>query len=120
MAALAQAVDTLAPEQREQVQGLFISVDPERDTPQRANAYARNFHPQFVGLSGAEAEIAEVAKRYLVLYEKVEMEDSAMGYAVDHSSIVYILNKQGVVQALARHSESIADLATYLKEALAI
>jgi protein SCO1/2 len=120
LAALAQAVDALTPEQRAQVQGLFISVDPGRDTPERADQYARNFHPQFVGLSGTEEEIADVAKRYFVLYEKVEMPDSAMDYAVDHSSIVYIINKKGVVQSLARHSDSTADLVGYLQEALTI
>jgi protein SCO1/2 len=120
LAALAQAVDSLPPEQRAQVQGLFISVDPERDTPARADAYAHNFHPQFIGLSGSAAKIADVAKRYFVLYEKVDMEDSAMGYAVDHSSIVYIINKHGVVQSLARHSDSATDLVGYLQEALAI
>lgn len=120
LAALAQAVETLSPEQREQVQGLFISVDPERDTPQLADKYANNFHRKFVGLSGTPAAIADVAKRYFVLYEKVEMKDSAMGYAVDHSSIVYIINKHGVVQSLARHSDSASDLAAKLQEALAI
>ena len=120
LAALAQAVDALTPEQRARVQGVFISVDPGRDTPERADQYARNFHPQFVGLSGKEATIADVAKRYFVLYEKVEMPDSAMDYAVDHSSIVYIVNKNGVVQSLARHSDSAADLVAYLQEALTI
>ncbi|MFM1892225.1 MAG: hypothetical protein RLZ44_1302, partial [Pseudomonadota bacterium] len=75
LAALAQAIKQLSPEQQAQVQGVFISVDPERDTPQRATEYARAFDPRFTGLSGTPEAIAEVAKRYFVLYEKVPLED---------------------------------------------
>lgn len=120
LSALSQAFKQLTPDELQQVQGLFISVDPERDSPQLASAYARTFHPRIEGLSGTPEAIAEVAKRYFVLYEKVPLDDSAMGYAVDHSSIVYVLDKHGVVQELARHSNSPDDLVQALRKALKI
>ena len=119
LAALAQAFNRLSDEERAQMRGIFISVDPERDTPEIATKYAQAFHPSFSGLSGTPEAIAEVAKRYFVLYEKVEMDDSAMEYAIDHSSILYVLGKNGIVQSLVRHSESQEDLLKSLRAALA-
>ncbi len=119
LAALARAVNQLTDEERAQMQGIFISVDPERDTPEIAAQYAQAFHPSFSGLSGTPEAVAEVAKRYFVLYEKVKLDDSAIGYAVDHSSILYVLGKNGVVQNLVRHSESQEDLVKALRAALA-
>ncbi len=118
LASLAAAIAELTPAEQAQVQGVFISVDPERDNPQRASEYAKAFHPGFAGLTGSEEAIAEVAKRYFVLYEKVEMEDSAMGYAVDHSSIVYVLDRDGKVRTLVRHSQSPAETTKALRDAL--
>ena len=118
LATLAQAFNRLTDEERDQTRGIFISVDPERDTPKVATEYAQAFHPTFTGLTGTPEAIADVAKRYFVLYEKVEMDDSAMGYAVDHSSILYVLGKDGVVQNLVRHTESQEDLVASLRSAL--
>ena len=118
LSALAQAIKQLAPDEQDRVQGVFVSVDPERDTPERTGAYAAAFHPRFAGLTGSPEAIAEVAKRYLVLYEKVAMEDSAMGYAVDHSAIVYVLDRDGVVKTVVRHSDSPAKIAQTLREVL--
>ena len=119
LAALNQAVSQLTPEEQAQTQGLFISVDPERDTPEIATRYARSFNPTFNGLTGTPETIADVAKRYFVLYEKVDMGDSAMGYAVDHSSLLYVIGKDGIVKGLVRHSESQDELVTTLRSALA-
>ncbi len=120
LAALAQAIGQLDPAQQAEVQGIFITVDPERDTPERATAYGQAFHPRITGVSGTPEAIAEVAKRYFVLHEKVPLEDSAMGYAVDHSSIMYLLDRRGVVQHLVRHSDAPGELAQHLKDLLAI
>lgn len=119
LAALNQAVSQLTPEEQAQTQGLFISVDPERDTPEISTRYAQSFNPMFNGLTGTAETIAEVAKRYFVLYEKVDMGDSAMGYAVDHSSLLYVIGKDGIVKGLVRHSESQDELVTTLRAALA-
>lgn len=112
------ALRQLSEEQRSQVQPIFISVDPERDTPQKTGEYARYFHPSILGLTDTPEVIAEVAKRYLVIYEKVEMEDSAMGYAVDHSSIVYVVGRNGKLAALSHHADTADELAAHLKAAL--
>lgn len=115
---VASAMRLLDEEQRAQVQPIFISVDPERDSAKGTGEYARYFHPDLIGLTGTPEEIAEVAKRYLVIYAKVPLEDSALGYAVDHSSIVYVIGRNGKINTLVHHGESAEALATAIRAAL--
>lgn len=74
------------------VQPLFITVDPERDTPEIMKAYAEAFHPSIVGLTGTPAQIAEVAAAYRVYYKKVPQGES---YSMDHSGITYVMTPDG-------------------------
>ena len=77
------------------VRFVFITVDPERDSVERAGQYAGNFHPAFFGLSGSEEQLAPVWKGYGVYREKRVQEGSAAGYLMDHSSQVYMINADG-------------------------
>jgi protein SCO1/2 len=72
-----------------------------------------------VGLTGTSEQIAQVARQYLAIYAKVPMEDSAMGYAMDHSSIIYVVGKDGRLLTLVHHGETTEGTAQYLREALA-
>jgi protein SCO1 len=72
---------------------LFISVDPERDTPEKLKEYLSSFHPRIFGLTGSPAEIAEVEKAYRVYAKKVPLDGG--GYTMDHSAIVYLMDKDG-------------------------
>jgi protein SCO1/2 len=72
---------------------LFISVDPERDTPEVLKEYISSFHPQITGLSGSISAIAETAKSHRAYYRKVPLDDG--DYTVDHSTVVYLFDGQG-------------------------
>jgi protein SCO1/2 len=76
-----------------QVAGLFITVDPERDTPAMMKDYLSNFDPRIVGLSGTREAIDPVLKEYRVYSHKVPTDDG--DYSMDHSAIVYLMDKQG-------------------------
>lgn len=91
---LAQALTQMGEAELEQVQGLFVSVDPARDTPERLAEYTDYFHPKIIGATGSKEEVAEVAEQYGVAYRKVES-DSATGYLVDHSSFTYVIGRDG-------------------------
>jgi len=78
----------------EAVQPVFITVDPERDSPEVMKAYVGNFGARLVGLTGSAAEIAAVAKAYRVYYAKTGDVDSA-DYLVDHTSIIYLMAPDG-------------------------
>lgn len=74
------------------VQPLFITLDPERDTPPVLREYAAAFHPAFVALRGSEEETRRVATSYKVFYEKVPQ---PRGYLIDHMPLTFLLDREG-------------------------
>lgn len=75
---------------------LFISVDPQRDTPAHLKDYVSYFHPGIVALTGTDQQIKDVAKAYRVYYAKAEAsEDDPEDYLVDHTSITYLIGPDG-------------------------
>ena len=100
----------------EKARALFISVDPERDTPEVLKQYLSSFDPRIVGLTGTPGEIAAVAKAYKAYAKKVPLDGG--GYTVDHSAIVYLMDRQGRFVApfnLKRPADqAAADLRRYL------
>jgi protein SCO1/2 len=103
LALMTQALNELSADELKSVQGVFVSVDPERDTFQILNEYVSYFHPNIMGVTGSLSEIDEVAKRYGVKYSKVELEESVLGYAVDHSAITYLLTPKGELRYVFPH-----------------
>jgi protein SCO1/2 len=100
LATLARAKDLLG-EDGEGVQVVFVSVDPERDRPQRASSYAAAFDPSFVGLSGSEDAIADAASAFGVYYEKADTTATTeAGYLVDHTATVFVLDREGRARLL--------------------
>jgi protein SCO1/2 len=93
MQRLARAMERLGPA-ADDVQVLLVTVDPERDTPERLGAYVSTFDSTFVGLSGTTAEIDAVTSSFGIFYDRAET-TSASGYLVDHSSVVTVLNREG-------------------------
>jgi len=77
----------------ERARALFITVDPERDTPAVMKDYLSSFDPHLSGLTGDPAEIAAVAKAYRVYFKKVPLDEG--GYTMDHTAIVYLMDKTG-------------------------
>lgn len=98
LAKVAQALKQLGPKAG-QVQVLFISVDPDRDTPERLAAYVTFFNPTFIGMTGMPEEIAVVAARYGIFY-KQEEGTKATGYLVAHTAIVTVIDPQGYVRLI--------------------
>jgi protein SCO1 len=91
---------------------LFVTVDPERDTPSALKDYLSSFDPHLVGLTGSLDNVTAVAKAYRVYFKKVPLDDG--GYTMDHTAIVYLMDKDGRFVApfsLKRTTEaSVADL----------
>lgn len=117
LARLAGAMDLLDEDERAQVQPLFVSIDPERDTLNHLDHYARWFHEDIVGLTGDPADIREIADRYGVAYRKVE-EPGQAGYLVDHSSFFYLVDRQGELDEILPHGMDPDDMAAALRAAL--
>src|SRR5882724_783691 len=100
----------------DRVGALFITVDPERDTPALMKDYLSSFDPHVSGLTGDPAAVAAVAKAYRVYYKKVPLDQG--GYTMDHTAIIYLMDKEGRFVApfsLKRTTEAAAaDLRRYL------
>ena len=85
------AVEQLGPAGGE-VQPIFVTLDPERDTPKHLAAYVPHFHPRFIGLTGTQSAIRQAASAYKVYYKKVA---GRSGYSVDHTAFIYLMNGNG-------------------------
>ncbi len=77
----------------DRIRALFITVDPERDTPATLKDYLSSFDPRLLALSGDPEAVAAVAKAYRVYFKKVPLSEG--GYTMDHTAIVYLMNKEG-------------------------
>ena len=115
---LSLAMQKLTTAELEKLQVMFISVDPERDTVDKLKTYAEAFHPNMIGMTGSAKEIAAVAKHYGVMYAKVEMPNSALGYSVDHSSRYYVVGKDGAVKKFIEHGTSPEDIVKSLRSVM--
>jgi cytochrome oxidase Cu insertion factor (SCO1/SenC/PrrC family) len=91
--AIGLALDQLG-QAGEAVQPLFITLDPERDTPPHLAEYVSLFHPRLIGLSGDATAIRTVARQYKVYYAKVPTRDG-LGYTLDHSGYIYLMDRVG-------------------------
>jgi protein SCO1 len=100
----------------EKVSALFISVDPERDTPEKLKDYLQSFHPRISALTGTQEQIEAVTKAYKAYAKKVPLDGGE--YTVDHSAVVYLMDREGRFVApfnLKRPAdESAKDLRRYL------
>ena len=107
----------LAAEDAARFTGVLVSVDPARDTPQRLGRYVEFFDPGFVGLTGSEDEIEDVARRYGARFAIPEGQPED-GYLVNHSSIAYLIDPVGHVRALYHGDEPIEAIAANVREVL--
>jgi protein SCO1/2 len=116
MAELAGVMKELGP-QADQVQVLFITVDPERDTQQLLAEYVPAFDKRFLGLRGDAAATAKVAKEFKVFYAKVPGKQPG-SYSMDHTAGSYVFDKEGKVRLFIRHGQGPGPLVHDLRQLL--
>lgn len=102
----------------DRIQPIFISIDPERDTPQSLAEYVASFHPRLVGLTGTPAEIQKVAKEYRVYFQKVQDGKSPDEYTVDHTSIIYFMSPKGEFITHFTHATPVDTMVQQIAKAL--
>lgn len=113
---IAQAKQLLGPDGA-RVQGIFITVDPERDTPDVLKAYMANFGSDFVALRGTPEQVEATAKDYKVYYKKVEGK-TAGSYTMDHSAASFVYDPEGRLRLYTRYGTGPQALAGDLKQLL--
>ncbi len=110
MAAVMQQLGSLA----DKVQVLFITLDPERDTPELLAKYVPSFDPRFLGLVGDKAATDKVAKEFKVFYQKVPGKEPG-SYTLDHTAGSYVFDPQGRLRLFVRHGQGAEPIAHDLK-----
>lgn len=117
LARFAEVVKGLGTE-GEQVQVLFVTVDPARDTQQKLAAYVPWFHPTFIGLYGDAAATEAAAREFKIFYAKKALEGGA-GYVIDHSAGAYVFDRQGRLRLYVKDEVPNAGLVADLRVLLA-
>lgn len=93
LATIGAALERLGPAARE-VQPVFVTLDPRRDTPALLREYAKAFHPSFVALTGTEAEVRRVATDFKVYFAKVDL-PGTQTYTIEHTAFTFLLDRKG-------------------------
>lgn len=101
----------------DQVQAIFITLDPARDTPELIGKYVQYFDKRILGLRGTEQQTKEVATKYKTFYEKVSLKSNQ--YVIDHTAFVYIMNRAGKYLAFFPPGTSPERMEVMVREALA-
>jgi protein SCO1/2 len=91
---LTLVMDELGKDAGTRVQGLFISIDPQRDTPAVLKEYLTNFHPAITGLTGTPEQVAAAARTWKAYYARAKGEPGSDSYLMDHSAFVYLMDRQ--------------------------
>ena len=113
---IAVALDELGAK-RAAVRPVFITVDPERDTPEALKSYVTSFDAPILALTGTQEEVAQTAKAYRVYYAKHP--EPGGDYSMDHSSVIYVMDPEGRFTASFTHESSPEQIAERLKKLLA-
>ena len=91
-------------------QFIMITVDPERDTPERMGRYVRSFDPSFIGLHGTQEQLDQIYTAYGVTAIRRELSDSALKYTMDHSASIYVIDKGQQWRAQLMYGSAIDDI----------
>ncbi|MBV6324965.1 SCO family protein [Duganella violaceipulchra] len=96
--------------QASQLQVIYVTVDPERDTPERMRNYLRAFDPTFIGATGTPQQMARVRQDYGITATKKMIDGSKTDYTVGHSSYLYFVDRKGSLRALLPFGRTAADV----------
>ncbi|MCS5559908.1 MAG: SCO family protein [Oceanospirillaceae bacterium] len=118
LSSMAASMRELGPELEQKVQPLFVSVDPARDTLDNLAAYSAYFHPRMLGLTGSLEYLDNLVQQYGAYYRHIPLENSALGYTVDHTSRIYVIDAQGKLITTLAHGTSVDEIVNLLKQHL--
>lgn len=118
MANVKVALKQLPDDMRAQVQTVFVSVDPERDTPEHLSQYVKFFDPNFVGLTGSKEQIDQVVRQYGAFYRIEKGNDNEANYTVSHSARVYLIGKDNEIKQYLYHDSKSEEIAQAIQKQL--
>ncbi len=100
-----QVLVQLNSDELKRAKAFFITLDPDRDTPELLKQYTGYFHPNISGLTEKPEKIARIAKSYGVRYQRTKLDGSALGYVIDHTSNIFLIDPSGRLKTSYPHNE---------------
>jgi len=113
LANVGQALRDLGPK-ADDIQLIMISLDPERDTPEKLEEYVRQFYPAYIGVTGTKDQLDEVASLYGIFYEK-DTSESEENYAINHTASLLVLDREGYLKLVFPFGVTVPEIADDLK-----
>jgi len=117
LAIIGSAMKSLSEDEVADVQGLFISLDPERDTEEKLQQYAAYFHKNFKGITGTPEQLQKVTRQYGTYFTKVAG-SSELNYLIDHTSVTFIVGREGKFAASKSHGATAEQITEAIRSAL--
>ena len=113
---MTNAMDQLDEDTQQKITPVFITIDPARDTVEQLESYVDNFHPRMIGLTGTDEQIAQAARAYQVYYAKSKDSEDTTDYLMDHSSIVFLMDPEGIYVTHFTHATEPERMAEMLRQ----
>lgn len=114
---LSAALNELSPAELQKVAPIFITVDPDRDTPEKLKAYL-SFDERLIGLTGDRVAVERAKANFKVFAEAEPVEDSNVGYVMQHSSLFYLIDREGALTFALQDTLTPAEIAAAIRRAL--
>lgn len=114
LANVGQALRNLGEDKANEVQTIMVSLDPERDTPQKLADYVTHFHPSFIGITGTEQDIAQVTSLYGIFYQ-LQPGSDATGYLIDHTATLLVIDREGYLKLVFPFGVTVDEIADDLE-----
>ena len=119
LSVISRVLSELDAKEIEQVGALFVSLDPERDTPEVLLEYTGYFHPGIVGISGQIDDIEQFATSYGIRFERKEMASSPIGYVINHPPDILVVDRNGqLLASRIKPEHSVAEIVAYIRSLL--
>ena len=119
LSVLSSAFSKLETQELEKIRALFVSLDPDRDTLEILRKYTGYFHPNIIGVTDRIEVIDQITKNYGVTYEKNELAGSPIGYVINHTPDILVVNRQGrLLEARIKPASSAEDIVAYVRRQL--
>ena len=114
LANVGQALRKLGDDKAGEIQTIMISLDPERDTPEKLAEYVAHFHPSFIGITGSNETVAEVTSLYGIFYEKHDG-STPENYLIDHTATLLVIDREGYLKLVFPFGVTVDEIADDLK-----
>jgi protein SCO1/2 len=121
LSVISRVFSELDAEEMEKVGALFVSLDPQRDTPQVLLEYTGYFHPGIIGITGQIDDINQFATSYGIRFERKEMASSPIGYVINHPPDILVVDRNGqLLESRIKPEHSVAEIVPYIRNLLAV